>query len=126
MDDEEVWIDLFNITALSVEQEELENFVVAVTLVNATEYVSAPYADMISALRMYCLLYTSRGFRIATSTGGTVTGEGGNFLIVDDPLSALQARSTAERDNANIWFDQSFSTRLNDKEKGVILSLIHI
>lgn len=56
MDDEEVWIDLFNITALSVEQEELENFVVAVTLVNATEYVSAPYADMISALRMYNLL----------------------------------------------------------------------
>ena len=67
---------------------------------------------------------TERGFRIATSTGGTVTGEGGNFLIVDDPLSTLQARSTAERDNANIWFDQSFSTRLNDKEKGVIIVIM--
>lgn len=56
IDSEEVWIDLLNITALSIERQELENFIVAVTLVNATEYVSAPYDDLISALRMYNLI----------------------------------------------------------------------
>lgn len=67
---------------------------------------------------------TERGFRIATSVGSTATGEGGNFLIVDDPLSADEARSEAMRNNANTWFEQTFSTRLNDKKKGVIIVIM--
>src|SRR3989338_7035711 len=31
-----------------------------------------------------------RGFRFATSVGGTLTGEGGDFLILDDPHDAIQ------------------------------------
>ena len=34
---------------------------------------------------------TARGHRIAVSVGGAATGEGGNILIVDDPLNPLQA-----------------------------------
>lgn len=64
---------------------------------------------------------TKRGMRFATSTGGSVTGVGGNFLIVDDLISARQSMSDLEREAANNWFKQSFSTRLNDKERGVIL-----
>jgi hypothetical protein len=44
---------------------------------------------------------TQRGFRIAASVGGSVTGEGGNFLIMDDPLSSSQAMSVCEREKAN-------------------------
>lgn len=67
---------------------------------------------------------TKRGFRIATSVGGTATGEGGNFLIVDDPLSAMQAQSEVARDTANSWFDQTFSSRLNDPKTGVIIVIM--
>lgn len=64
---------------------------------------------------------TARGYRIATSVGGVVTGEGGDVLIVDDPLNAVCAMSTAARGAANSWFDHSFSTRLDDKKKGVMV-----
>lgn len=63
----------------------------------------------------------ARGHRIATSVGGTATGEGGNFIIIDDPLNPKQAVSDAERDRANTWFDQTISNRLDDKENGVII-----
>lgn len=64
---------------------------------------------------------TRHGVRIATSVGGAATGEGGDFLIVDDPLSALQGQSQTARDHANHWFSNTFASRLNDKEKGVIV-----
>ena len=67
---------------------------------------------------------TKRGFRIATSVGSTTTGEGGNFLIVDDPLSADEARSEVMRAKANTWFDQTFSSRLNNKKEGVIVVIM--
>lgn len=64
---------------------------------------------------------TQRGHRIATTVGSSVIGEGGNFLIVDDPVNAMQALSKAERERANTWFDQAYSTRLNDKQNGVMV-----
>ncbi len=64
---------------------------------------------------------TARGHRFATSVGASTIGEGGRFLIVDDPLNAAQAVSDVERERANTWFDQGFSTRLDDKENGVIV-----
>lgn len=67
---------------------------------------------------------TERGYRIATSIGGSVTGSGADFLIVDDPLNADQANSVVALENANNWFDQVFSTRLNDPKKGVIIIIM--
>ena len=67
---------------------------------------------------------TLRGHRIATSAGGTATGEGGDFLIVDDPHNPKQAQSTVERENALTWFDQTFYSRLNDKQRGVIVVIM--
>jgi hypothetical protein len=29
---------------------------------------------------------TARGFRLATSVGGTLTGRGGDLIVIDDPL----------------------------------------
>lgn len=73
-------------------------------------------------------LTTRNGFRFATSTGGSATGEGGDFLIVDDPLNPLQAQSPHSREQAQRWFDQTFSTRLNDKKSGrivVVMQRLH-
>ncbi|WP_265038388.1 phage terminase large subunit [Wolbachia endosymbiont (group A) of Hylaeus communis] len=66
-----------------------------------------------------------RGFRIATSVGGTLTGEGGDFIIVDDPLNPAQALSETFRKRATNWFDQTLVTRLNDRKKGVIVLVMH-
>jgi predicted phage terminase large subunit-like protein len=67
---------------------------------------------------------TRRGHRIAASVGGTATGEGGNFLIVDDPISAEQALSEVYRERAKRWFFQTFSTRLNDKKNGAMIVIM--
>lgn len=64
---------------------------------------------------------TERGQRLAVSVTGSSTGEGGNFLIADDPLNPLQAASDIERENANRWFQQTFSSRLNNRKEGVII-----
>lgn len=64
---------------------------------------------------------TARGHRMAVSVGSAVTGEGGNFLIVDDPHNPLEALSDVQRQVALTWFEQTFSTRLNDKKNGVII-----
>lgn len=64
---------------------------------------------------------TKRGFRFATSVGGTATGEGGDILIVDDPHTAMQAESDVQREKALLWFDQTFMSRLNHKKKGAVV-----
>ncbi len=64
---------------------------------------------------------TRRGFRLASSVGASVVGEGGNFLIIDDPISPAQAMNLRFREHVNNWFDHTFATRLNDKKNGVIV-----
>jgi predicted phage terminase large subunit-like protein len=67
---------------------------------------------------------TQRGFRFATSVGGTATGEGGNYLIIDDPMNPQQAMSALAREQVKRWYDHTFSTRLNDKKNGVIVCVM--
>lgn len=64
---------------------------------------------------------TQQGFRLAASVGGTLTGEGGDILIVDDPINPLNAESEATREKANRWFEHTFSSRLNNKKSGAII-----
>lgn len=59
---------------------------------------------------------TRRGYRIATSVGGSATGEGGSFLICDDPNNAREGESEVKRENTINWYTQVWSTRLNDKK----------
>lgn len=68
------------------------------------------------------------GYRIATSVRGTATGEGGDRLVIDDPLKAEDARSEVVRRAANEWFDETWSTRLNDpvsSSQVVIMQRLH-
>jgi len=54
---------------------------------------------------------TERGWRMATSVGGRATGEHPDRKIVDDPHSAKQAQSDAERKTAVDWVGNTLSTR---------------
>lgn len=57
---------------------------------------------------------TKTGFRMATSFLGMATGEGGDFLVADDPHSIEQAMSDQVRTSqCNWWFD-TFQNRYRD------------
>jgi predicted phage terminase large subunit-like protein len=64
---------------------------------------------------------TAQGFRMATSVGGVVTGRGGDIIIIDDPLKPEEALSDTGRKAVNEWFDNTLLSRLNNKEKGIII-----
>lgn len=54
---------------------------------------------------------TQRGWRFATSVGGAGTGEHPDIIIIDDPVTAAQARSSAERETVRLWFKRTISSR---------------
>jgi predicted phage terminase large subunit-like protein len=64
---------------------------------------------------------TARGFRLATSVGGTLTGRGGDLIIIDDPLKPDDAYSETKRNAANEWFKSTLLSRLDDKRAGAII-----
>jgi predicted phage terminase large subunit-like protein len=64
---------------------------------------------------------TKQGFRMSTSVGGVLTGRGGNFLIIDDPLKPDEALSESRRKSVNDWYDNTLTSRLNNKNTGCII-----
>lgn len=72
---------------------------------------------------------TRRGGRFATSVGGTLTGRGGNLIIVDDPMKPEEACSEAARRRVAHWFETTLLSRLNDKMDDaiiVVMQRLHI
>lgn len=67
---------------------------------------------------------TSHGERIATSTGGTITGKHGHFIIIDDPLNPKEAASDVELKNANDYIDQTLNSRKVDKAVSVTILIM--
>jgi predicted phage terminase large subunit-like protein len=64
---------------------------------------------------------TRRGFRLATSIGGVLTGRGGDALIIDDPIKANDANSQVALDGAADWFRNTALSRLDDRAKSLII-----
>ncbi len=64
---------------------------------------------------------TARGHRFGTSVGGTLTGRGGNLIIIDDPMKPAEAMSEARRAAINQWYDATLSSRLDSKTEDAIL-----
>lgn len=64
------------------------------------------------------------GYRLASSVDGTATGEGGDVIIVDDPISAKDALSDTVRQSTNDWFDNTMSSRLNDPKTGAFVLIM--
>ena len=54
---------------------------------------------------------TAHGYRFATSVGGSLTGRGADYLIVDDPIKPQDADSEVVRTRANEWFDKTAMSR---------------
>ena len=67
------------------------------------------------------VMTTARGFRYATSVGGTLTGRGGNLLILDDPLSAQDAHSERARESLKQWYANTLLSRLDNKAEDAII-----
>jgi predicted phage terminase large subunit-like protein len=67
---------------------------------------------------------TRNGFRLATSIDGTLTGRGGDILIVDDPLKPIDALSTSKRERVNNFFNHTLQSRLDNKKAGAIIVLM--
>jgi predicted phage terminase large subunit-like protein len=62
---------------------------------------------------------TAGGHRYTTSTTSGGTGEGGDAVIIDDPLSAEQGHSKAAREQAWRFYSETLSSRLSDRKTGV-------
>jgi predicted phage terminase large subunit-like protein len=64
---------------------------------------------------------TRLGYRLSSSTGGTLTGRGGDPLILDDILKPQDAMSKSARDSAWEWFGTTAGSRLDNKAMGGIV-----
>jgi len=54
-----------------------------------------------------------------------LTGRGVDVIIIDDPLKPEEALSQAQRRAANEWFDHTLYSRLNDRQSGAIVLIMH-
>jgi len=67
---------------------------------------------------------TAGGGRFSTSVGGTLTGRGGDYIIVDDPIKPSDAISDTIRNKTNDWYSNTLYSRLNDKKNGKIVIIM--
>jgi predicted phage terminase large subunit-like protein len=64
------------------------------------------------------------GYRIATSVDGKLTGEGGSFIIIDDPHKADEAQSEVTRERVCDWYDQTVASRGNNPKAGRVVKIL--
>lgn len=64
---------------------------------------------------------TEGGSRFATSVNGTLTGRGGDFIIIDDPIKPEDTASDTIRDSVNEWYKSTLLSRLDDKKRSVLI-----
>ncbi len=57
---------------------------------------------------------TDGGYRYCFGMGGSIAGQGGDFLGIDDPLEISKANSKPARDSVNYTYDNAIFTRKND------------
>ena len=67
------------------------------------------------------VMTTKRGFRLATSVGGTLTGRGGNIIILDDPHKPEEVLSDTRREAVKNWVGSTLYSRLDDKAEDAII-----
>jgi predicted phage terminase large subunit-like protein len=61
------------------------------------------------------------GGRLSTSVGGVLTGRGGDWIIVDDPMKADDALSEAMRESVKEWFSNTLRGRADDDKTRYIV-----
>jgi hypothetical protein len=93
------------------------------TVVNSAEYHAIFPGMHVSAMKntQTEVVTTLNGFRLAISVDGTLTGRGGDIIIIDDPIAALAALSQKSREHVVDWYFNTLLSRLDDKQNGAIL-----
>ena len=67
---------------------------------------------------------TQMGMRLATSVEGSLTGRGGDLLIIDDPIKPGEIESPVARNRVIEWFNSTAYTRLNNKKDDAIIIIM--
>jgi len=67
---------------------------------------------------------TAHGCRLSTSVGGGLTGRGGDFIVIDDPLKPDEALSETQRKSVNDWYNHTLVSRLDNKATGCIVLIM--
>ena len=66
----------------------------------------------------------AHGGRLATSITGSLTGRGGDIIILDDGSKPNEASYEVTREAVNTWYRTTFASRLNDKQNGAIICVM--
>lgn len=90
-------------------------------IMDSTWYSEAFPRTRLSKRALADLRTPQGGSRLATSIGGGVTGRGGDFIILDDPMKADDAESDAVRNSVNDWLAGTLFTRLDDPRAGAMV-----
>lgn len=85
-------------------------------------FLDTTFARGMNTKSKFCT--TQGGFRLATSTGGMLTGEGADLIIIDDPSSASDVFSRKRRAKTYEWFKSCLLSRLNNYENGKIVLIM--
>lgn len=66
------------------------------------------------------------GYRLSTSEGGAVTGEGADIIVFDDPhnVKKINGGSDVSLEATLRFWDEAMPTRLNDQEHGVFIVIM--
>lgn len=97
-------------------------------LVNDPSYRATFPAMHIDRETDHEIVTTKRGKRIATSIEGTLTGLGGNLIVIDDPLKLGDAMSEAVRARVIAWYRSTLLSRGDDKSTTrivVVMQRVH-
>lgn len=68
---------------------------------------------------------TAGGGVYAASIGGSITGRGADFIVVDDALEIKEYANDIKREQVNAIFDSEITSRLNNPRQGRILVVAH-
>jgi predicted phage terminase large subunit-like protein len=74
--------------------------------------------------RRHEFVTSQHGYRFASGIGGAVLGRGGDLIVIDDPIKALDALSEAERRRVWEFYNGTLCTRLDDKQNGAIVIIM--
>jgi predicted phage terminase large subunit-like protein len=64
---------------------------------------------------------TMGGHRIAITSAGRTTGEGGDIILLDDSHNASDVYSDVKREGVISWYDNTMRSRLNNQNTGRIV-----
>jgi hypothetical protein len=67
---------------------------------------------------------STQGGVFATGTGGAVTGFHSDYIIIDDPLKAIDSNSKAMQNEVIEYYTGSLVSRLRDKKHGAIIIIM--